>query len=45
MQYKIVRSSDQVVVETCSTLDEANKKIIFYDTTENPHYIQKPEEE
>lgn len=36
---KIVRQSDNWVVETCSTREEADKKIIFFDTEEDPHVI------
>jgi hypothetical protein len=45
MNYKIVRSSDQVVVEQNLTKEEAEKRIIFYDSPETPHYIQAPNEE
>ncbi len=45
MKYKIVRLSDNVVVESNLTKEEAEKQIIFYDDPKNPHIIQKPEEQ
>jgi len=36
---KIIRQSDNWVVETCKTREEAEKKIIFFDTEEEPHVI------
>ena len=36
---KIVRKSDNWVVETCSSKEEAERKIIFFDTEEEPHAV------
>lgn len=38
--YKIIRLSDKDIVEKTATLEEAEKKIIFYDTEESPHKIE-----
>lgn len=44
MDYKIIRKSDGAVVESFDTIEKAQAQLFFYDTEENPHYIQKPEE-
>lgn len=38
--YNIIRLEDQNIVEKTLTLDEAEKKIIFYDSEESPHVIR-----
>lgn len=45
MNYKIIRKSDGAVVESCETMEKAQAQLFFYDTEENPHYIQKPNED
>lgn len=43
--YQIVRISDNQIVDSCSSIEEANKKIIFYDSPETPHKIVDPTKE
>ena len=43
MPYKIIRVKDNQVVEPNLTEEEANRKIIFYDTEADPHRIEKPD--
>lgn len=37
--YSIVRVSDHQVVESNLTKEQADSKIIFYDTPESPHKV------
>lgn len=43
--YAIVRLEDQEVVEPNLTKEEAEKRIIFYDTQEDPHEVQNQSQE
>jgi hypothetical protein len=43
--YKIVSSCDNIVLEQNLSKEEAEKKIIFYDTEQTPCRIESSEEE
>lgn len=43
--YSIIRVSDEAVVESNLTKEEAEKRIFFYDTEENPHRVQSMRDE
>ena len=40
MELQIIRIKDGIVVDTAKDKDEANRKLFFYDSEENPHRIK-----
>lgn len=43
--YAIVRIKDRQIVEPNLTKEEAEKRIIFYDTQEDPHVVENQSQE